>query len=128
MGGMMLCMDLLAGLSGLKTASELTTRIREARGSREVKLDEVVARIIEIQGLISDGRTALINVQEELLEKNREIFRLEQACTKLTERLERKAQGRKHDNAAWKMLEDGTEDGPYCPNCWDKTGNFIQQF
>ena len=129
-GGMMLSMDPLsavaAGLSGLKTASDLTTRIREALGSREVKLDEVVARIIEIQGLISDGRTAFIDVQEQILEKNQEIFQLQQACTKLTERLEKKTQGRKHDNAVWKVLDDGTEDGPYCPNCWEQKGHFIQ--
>jgi hypothetical protein len=115
-----------SGLSGLKTASDLTTRIREALSSRDVKLDEVVARIIEIQGLISDGRTALIDVQEQLLEKNREIFKLEQMCTRLTEQLGKKLQGRVHDNAVWKVLEDGNEDGPYCPNCWETTGNFIQ--
>ena len=114
------------GLSGLKAASDLTTRIREALGSRDVKLDEVVARIVEIQGLISDGRTALIDVQEQLLEKNREIFNLEQTCNKLSERLAKKVQGRKHDDAVWKVLDDGKEDGPYCPNCWEKTGLFMQ--
>jgi len=85
-----------------------------------------VARIIEIQDLISDGRTALIDVQEQLLEKNREILELEQTCMKLTQRLEKKGQGRKHDNAVWKVLEDDSEDGPYCPNCWERTGHFIQ--
>jgi len=117
---------IVAGLSGLKTASDLATRIREALGSREVKLDEVVPRIIEIQGLISDGRTALIDMQEQLLDKNKEIARLDQECTALKAQLAKKQQGRIHDNAAWKVLDDGSEEGPYCVNCYETTGNFIQ--
>jgi hypothetical protein len=119
-------MDLASGLTVLKTASDLTTRVREALSSREVKLDEVVARIIEVQGLISDGRTALIDVQEQILEKNRTISELEHANRDLQERLSKKKQGRVHDNAAWKVLDDNSEGGPYCPNCYEKTGNFIQ--
>jgi hypothetical protein len=119
-------MDLVTGLNFLKTASELTTRLRESLGAREVKLDEVVARIIEIQGHISDGRTALIDAQEQLLEKNRAISVLEQHNRKLQEQISKKQQGRVHDNAVWKVLDDDREEGPYCPNCYERTGNFIQ--
>ena len=119
-------MDLVTGLTGLKTASDLVTRVRDALASRDVKLDEVLARIIEIQGLISDGRTALIDAQEDILSKNREISALEKENQKLQGQLSKKQQGRIHDNAVWKQLEDGTEEGPYCPNCYEKTGNFIQ--
>jgi len=125
-GGIIQEMELLSGLAGLKTASDLTTLVRERLGSRDVKLDEVVARIIEIQGLISDGRTALIDVQEQLLEKNREISNLEQMCTKLTDQLAKRSKGRVHDSAVWKVLEDGTEEGPYCPNCFETKMIFIQ--
>jgi hypothetical protein len=119
-------MDLLTGASFLKTASDLAKLVRESLGAREVKPDEVVARIIEIQGLIGDGRTALIDAQEQLLEKNRTISALEQDNRKLQEQLLKKQQGRVHDNAVWKILDDGAEEGPYCPNCYEKTGNFIQ--
>ena len=119
-------MELATGLTVLKTASDLTTRIREALGSREVKLDEVVARIIEVQGLISDGRTAFIEVQEQLLEKNGAIYALQQENRSLQEQLTKKRQGRIHDNAAWKVLDDNSEEGPYCPNCYERTGHFIQ--
>lgn len=121
-------MDPVAGLGILKTASELIKGIREILGERDVKLDEVVARIIEIQGLISDGRNALIDAQEQLLEKNRAIFALEQDNRKLQEELSRRQQGRVHDNAAWKVLPDDSEEGPYCPNCYEKTGHFIQPY
>jgi hypothetical protein len=107
-------MDLVTGLNFLKTASDLTTRIPESLGARDVKLDEVVARIIEIQGLISDGRTALIDAQEQLLEKDRTILALEQDSRKLQEQLSKKQQGRVHDNAAWKVLDDDTEERPGC--------------
>lgn len=100
-GGMLFGMGIItgvtAGLSGLKAASDLTTRIREALGSREVKLDEVVTRIIEIQGLISDGRTALIDAQELLLDKTREIARLEKEAKMLNEQLALKGRVRFHD-------------------------------
>jgi hypothetical protein len=119
-------MDLVTGLSFLKTASELATRIRESLGARDVKLDEVVARIIEIQGLISDGRTTLIDVQDQLLEKNRIISALEQDNRKLQEQLSKRQQGRVHDSAVWKVLANDTEEGPYCPNCYEKTAKFIQ--
>jgi hypothetical protein len=125
-GVMILEMELLSALSGLKTASDLTTRLRDALASRELKLDEAVARIIEIQCHISDVHTDLNNVQGQLHEKNTKVFQLEKEISRLKEQLAKKAQGRNHHHAAWKVLEDGTEEGPYCPNCWEQTGNFIQ--
>lgn len=91
----------------LKTASELTTRLREAIGSRELKLDEAVARIVEIQCHISDGHTSLNAAQGQFHEKNEEVFELQRPNRELCEKLAKKAQGRKHDNAAGKLLEDG---------------------
>ena len=119
-------MEFLTGLQLLKTASDLITRIREVLGAREIKLDEVVARIIEIQGLISDSRTSFIDAQEQLLEKNRTISTLEKDNLKLRQQLSKKQLGRIHDGAVWKVLDDGKEEGPYCPNCHETTGNFIQ--
>jgi hypothetical protein len=104
-------MDLVTGLNVFKTASDLTTHIRESLGARDVKLDEVVARIIEIQGLISDGRTAFIDAHEQLLEKNSTILTLEQ---ELQEQLLKKQQGRVHDNAVWNVLNGDTEERPGC--------------
>jgi hypothetical protein len=84
---------LLTAYTGLKTASDLARRVREALGSREVKIDEVIARIIEVQGLINDGRTTLIDVEEQPLEKNRTIG--DRICEpERQERLSKKQQGR----------------------------------
>jgi|ERR1700733_6343253 len=119
-------MELVTGLSFLKTASDLITRIKESLAARDVRLDEVLARIIEIQNLISDGRVAVIDAQEQLAEKNRTIQALEDEIRKLQGQLSKRRQGHVHDNAVWKVLNEGAEEGPYCPNCFEKTGNFIQ--
>jgi hypothetical protein len=113
-------------LAGLKTATDIATSLRKAFASHEVKTDEVPGKLMELQGLILESRAALSDAQHEIFAKNKEIYRLEEETRTLRERLAKKAQGRKHDNAAWKVLDDGTEDGPYCPNCWEQTGNFIQ--
>jgi hypothetical protein len=119
-------MNILAALAGLKTASELTTRIREALKSREVKLDEVVARIIEIQDLISDGRTALIDSQEELMKKNEKISSLSDEIRSLKAKADLEHLVVFHDRACWKKLDDGSEEGPYCPVCWGDSKKLIR--
>jgi len=111
-------MDLVAGLSGLKTASDLTTRLREALKNREVKLDEVVARIIEIQDLISDGRTALIDAQEDIIKRTAEIGKLNEELKRLTASLDLSERVIFHDHANWKRLDGDVEEGPFCPSCW----------
>jgi hypothetical protein len=76
--------------------------------------------------LIMDSRAALGDAEDELREKNRQIQQLEMDIAELKAQLAKKQQGRKHDGAAWKILDDGSEDGPYCPNCREMTRNFIQ--
>jgi len=112
-------------LGGLKTATDLATGMRKALAAHELKLEEVPGKIMELQGFIMDSRTALGNAEDELRAK-KQIHQLETDNAELRGQLAKKAQGRKHDNAAWKVLEDGTEEGPYCPNCWEKSGHFIQ--
>jgi hypothetical protein len=119
-------MNLLPALAGLKTASELTARLREALKSREVKLDEVVARIIEIQDLISDGRSALIDSQEELMKKNEAISSLNDEIKSLKAQADLEHSVVFHDRACWKNADNGEEEGPYCPVCWGDSRKLIR--
>jgi hypothetical protein len=119
-------MELVTGLSFLKTASDLIKGIKESLAARDVKPNEVLDRIIEIQNLISDGRVAVIDAQEQLAEKNRTIQALQDEIRRLQEQLSKRRQGHVHDNAVWRVLDEGVEEGPYCPNCFEKTGTFIQ--
>src|SRR5947207_7655935 len=126
-------MEFFTALAGLKTASELTTRLREALKSRDVKLDEVVARIIEIQDMISDGRTALIDAQDELLRKTAETQNLKEQIRKLEAAAATERSFRFNDGVYWQSVAhdqgmkhpDGNEllsvhwEGPFCPMCKD---------
>jgi hypothetical protein len=126
-------MEFFTALAGLKTASELTTRLREALISREVKLDEVVGRIIEVQDMISDGRTALIDAQDQLLKKNAEIQKLTEQVRKLEAAFATEHSFQFRQGVYWKAVEhdegmtdpEGNEilivhwDGPFCPTCKD---------
>ena len=125
----MFSMDPITGittaLAGLKTATEIATNLRKAFVSHEAKTDDVTERLMELQGLILESRAALSDAQDDIFAKNKQIYQLEEDTRVLRERVAKKAQGHTHDNAAWKVLEDGTEEGPYCPNCWEKTNHFI---
>lgn len=97
--------EIVTALSGLKTASELATRLRDALKSPEIKPDEVVARIMEIQGLITDGRTAVINLQEHLTTKNAEIQALKDRLREIEQNDELKKSVVFHDHACWRQYE-----------------------
>jgi hypothetical protein len=128
----MLSMDAFTGiataLGGLKTATDLATGMRKALAAHELKLEEVPGKIMELQGFIMDSRTALGDAEDELRAKNKQIHQLEMDNAELRMQLTKKAQGHVHHNAAWKIRPDGTDEGPYCPNCWEKSGHFIQPY
>jgi len=113
-------MSISTTLAGLKTASELTVRLREALKSRDVKLDEVAARIIEVQDLISDGRTALIDAQEELLTANRENQKLKD---ELKQERTLKADYLFRENMYWHRE---TNEGPFCSTCFDSDRKLVR--
>jgi hypothetical protein len=116
-------MDFAAALAGLKNASDLTTRLREALKSRDVKLDEVVARIIEVQDRISDGRAALIDAQETVIQKTAEILDLKARLREVDE-VRQTRQSLKYDGRVyWKA---GDPEFPFCPVCWDTTSTLVR--
>lgn len=133
-------MDLIVGLGTLKTASELATRLREALKSRDVKLDEVAARLIEIQDLIVDGRGALIEAQEQLIGKNEDLADLRRQVVALQAAIRGKEALKYMHGAYWRAFEvdkgetdpDGNSyveihyDGPFCPTCHDADGKAVR--
>jgi hypothetical protein len=133
-------MTLATGLATLKTASDLAVRIREALNSREVKLDEVLARVIEIQELILEGRGALIDAQEQLFSKNEELdgFRRQihelQAAAAKTQDLTfmHGVYWRAFDIDRGEMDHEGNAyvevhySGPFCPTCYDADAKAVR--
>jgi hypothetical protein len=113
-------------LSGLKTASELATRLREALGRGDVKLDEVLARIIELQGFISDGRAALIDVQEEVHTKNEEIRSLNQQLRSIADKAELSKDLIFDGAVYWRKSEGPDAKSPFCAVCWDTDQKLVR--
>jgi hypothetical protein len=118
-------MSITAGLATLKTASDLIAGVRKALAQQEVKPDEVLGRMIEIQGLISDGRTALINAQEDLLKRTSELADLKDELKRLTDNSHILAQLTVQDDAYFRTM-NGDRSGPYCTACWDDTQKLVR--
>jgi hypothetical protein len=117
-------MDIASGLAGLKTASDLVSGVRNALIKPDVKPDEILGRLIELQGLISDGRTALIDMQEQLITKTGEIQQLRNKLRQLEE---------DHEFHASLTFNQGVykRNGPrgeevYCAACYDEAGKRIR--
>jgi hypothetical protein len=100
-------MDILAGLAGLKTASDFIEGFRKALAKKEVNPDEVLGRIIELQGLISDGRSALIDAQEEVLKLKAQVSSLNKDANVFPD-----------GGVNWEKRSDDKYDGSLCPACW----------
>jgi hypothetical protein len=104
-------MDIVAGLSGLKTAADLTRTLREALKSSQLKPDEISGRIGEIYDYIVDSKDALIDAKEEIVRLQDEITKLRDIGDNFELR----------DNVYWRK---GTRDA-YCPLCLGATGRAV---
>jgi hypothetical protein len=112
-------MDLGTGLGALRAAVDLSRALRDGAKAGTIKPDEFAGRVGEIYDYIADSKDALIDAKDE-------IQTLKEEVKELREQIAKKQRGTVHDHAAWKILEDGSEQGPYCPNCYEKNGTFIQ--
>jgi hypothetical protein len=61
-------MDILAGMSGLKTGIDLLRSLRDALKSGQMKPDEVAGRIGEIYDYIVDSKDALVDAKDRIQE------------------------------------------------------------
>lgn len=80
-------MNLVAALGALKTAADLGTSLRNLLKKNEcLPVSEIQTRLIEMQDLITDGRSAIIDFQEELSQRNDEIRQLKTELDALKKR------------------------------------------
>jgi len=106
-------MDIAAALSGLRLASELVTKVREALRSKDVNREEVAQSVVEAQGLIADARVALADAQEEIAGYRKQVADLRDVKENFEFR----------DNMCWRK---GTNEGPYCPTCLQADGKAVR--
>jgi hypothetical protein len=95
--------DVAAGLSALKAAAQLAKALREAAKSGTVAPDEFAGRVAEIYDYVIDSKEAVVAAQERLAQVEAENERLRTY--------------RFHHSVYWRVMPDGSEDGPFCPIC-----------
>ena len=59
-------MDIVCGLSAIKTAADLTRAIRDAAKSGSLKSDEFAGRVAEVYDYIADSKESLLDAQEQI--------------------------------------------------------------
>jgi hypothetical protein len=99
-------MSIAAGLSATKTGFELIRAVREVVKRQGVDPGEVSARLLELQELMLDARTALNEASDEKAKLEAQIAELRRMA----------------DFGKDFQLVEGVywrDEVPYCPICWD---------
>lgn len=99
-------MTILAGLSATKTGFDLIKSVRELVKRQDIDASEISARLLELQDLMLDARTALSQAQEEKAQ-------LEARIADLTRMADFGKDFKMEEGVYWR---NGV---PYCPICWD---------
>ena len=109
----------------LKTAADLGTHLRNLlKQNEQLPVNEILARLIEMQDLITDGRWSIIDFQEELMTKNDEIRQLKSEIDALNDR-KRIDSEMEHDGYVFWRIIDGKRTGPFCPPCWRRDNTLL---
>jgi hypothetical protein len=108
-------MAIAAGLSAIKTGFGLIKSAVELLKRETVDVHEVQARLIELQGLMLDARSALVDAEEENRSLKRALEDRDDA-KKLAEDMEFQNDG----GFYVRKSEAGKGLIAYCPLCWQK--------
>ncbi len=109
-------MDILTGMSGLKTATDLLRSLRDALKSGQIKPDEVAGRIGEIYDYIVESKDALVDAKDEIQELKDKLSSLEHT-KEVNDSLE-------FDGKVYWKKDD--PDHPFCPTCWDVNKQLVR--
>lgn len=88
-------------------------------------ITEGMGAIRELIALISKlgEETNNLALQKAILELDKKNYQLEKEILELKKELDKKEQYNmkfsSEDNCYWNVKEDGTKEGPFCPNCYD---------
>lgn len=99
-------MAIAEGLAATKTGFDLLKSVVELLRREDLDRNEVIQRLLEIQGLLLHARSALADADEEKSELNRQVVELRRMAD-LGKDFVRKF------GVYWHELD------PYCPVCWD---------
>jgi hypothetical protein len=111
-------MNIVAGLSGLKAAADLTRTLRDVAKAGQLKPDELAGRIGEIYDYIVDSKDALTDAKDE-------IQQLKSKLKALDDRRKTDSELQHDGYVFWRKHPDGSQTGPYCPFCWTKEDKLV---
>ena len=111
-------MDIISGLAGLKTASELVRIVRDAAKTGTLKPDEFAGRVGEIYDYIVDSKDALVEAKNRIQDLESQL-----AAKNGTKQIDSELD---HDGYVyWRNHLDTKRSGPYCTYCWGKDDRLI---
>jgi hypothetical protein len=133
-------MDILTGMSGLKTGIELLRSLREALKSGQMKPDEVAGRIGEIYDYIVDSKDALVDAKDEIQTLRDEIRQQKEQVRELERKIAEEHTFVFLHGAYWVQFTKPTHhtaeegipvcsmhyEGPYCPTCKDADSKSVR--
>ncbi|MCP4494493.1 MAG: hypothetical protein GY820_45420 [Gammaproteobacteria bacterium] len=103
-------------LSSIKTATEIAKYIKD--GEKSLEQAEYKLKVAELVGALADAKIEIAGIQDVILEKDREIEKLEgKLVLKQVMVWERPYY--------WKEENQG-RDGPFCQQCYDNEGKVIR--
>jgi hypothetical protein len=111
-------MNILAGMSGLKAAADMTRALRDGLKAGTVKPDEIGGRIGEIYDYIIDSKDALVTAKEDLDTLKEQIKGLRDTSD-LAARLD-------YDGKVYWLPNGDKWEGPFCPHCWDADKQLVR--
>ena len=105
-----------AAISSVSSGIEIAKAVKDSSNSLEQA--EIKLKMAELISVLADAKVAFAELQEELLERDKQIRRLkEKAELKDSMKFERPFY--------WKY-DDDTKDGPYCSLCYDEREKLIR--
>lgn len=108
-----------AGISAAKTTFELAQSAVKLLRGPQVDPQEVLQRLLELQGLILEAQKALGDGEEENRRLKRQIEDLQQQQQTASSLVFA-------DEAYWTREDGGELQGPFCHVCWDANAKLIR--
>jgi hypothetical protein len=102
-----------AALSGIKAATEIAKALSDTNHSLEKA--ELKLRVASLIEALADAKLNIVDVRALLDEKDREIALLKKCRQMVFD-----------GDVYWSPVDDGKQEGPFCPHCHDTKQIFVR--
>lgn len=109
--------DVVTAVGSIKSAIDIAKVLKD--GADTLNKAEVKLQLAELISSLADAKMQMAEVQELLLESNKEK-------KDLLDKLNQKAKVIYEKPSYFKINDDNSKDGPYCQNCYDAKEKLIR--